>query len=117
MAVDELVLKVGAQVILLRNLDTPVLVNGSRGVVECFWPVRNNRPVMCDPERGEVGWPVVRFENTLRVLLSEEEWTYEESDSRTGRMEPLAKLNQVPLRLAWALSIHKSQGEARDCFY
>ena len=110
MAAERLELKVGAQVILLRNLDCPVLVNGSRGVVEAFYALRDNAPFLGEPGAHEKVWPAVCFENGMRVLLTDEMWSLDEWDSTSGKMQPLATIHQVPLRLAWALSIHKSQG-------
>ncbi|KAA8900265.1 hypothetical protein TRICI_006227 [Trichomonascus ciferrii] len=55
-------------------------------------------------------YPVVRFQypdGTFReVLLSPEKWTIEDYDGKV-----LASREQVPLILAWALSIHKAQGQ------
>ena len=121
MARAEVQFKCGAQVMLLRNLsekDVPEkqrLVNGSRGVVVGF--ARSDEP---DSHRdqgwgGNREWPVVEF-MTLDICPATGRYL-----TRTKRIEPqtfsrevyrqgTCSRSQVPLRLAWALTIHKAQG-------
>jgi ATP-dependent DNA helicase PIF1 len=91
--VIELTLKLGAQVMLLKNLSQEEgLVNGSRGVVTGF---------------SLSGKPIVRFRNGTIKTIKEESW---KSDT-----EPPVERIQIPLRLAYAITIHKSQGSTLDC--
>ncbi|XP_046969470.1 ATP-dependent DNA helicase PIF1 [Vanessa cardui] len=93
-APSKLLLKVGAQVMLLKNINVNAgLVNGARGVVVRF----------------EEGLPVVRFKNKKEYTARTERWYVKNSNGT------LLCRRQVPLNLAWAFSIHKSQGLTLDC--
>ncbi|XP_019114589.2 ATP-dependent DNA helicase PIF1 [Larimichthys crocea] len=90
-------LKVGAQVMLTKNLDVARgLVNGARGVVVAFEP-------------GKHGLPRVRFLCGVTEVLKPERWVF-----KSGGGIHLSR-QQLPLKLAWAISIHKSQGMTLDC--
>ncbi len=94
LAQETLTLKRGAQVMFIRNANDGAYVNGTRGVVEKF--------------DSNAGWPVVRTFDGDLVTAAPEEWQFEEG----GKVR--AVIRQVPLRLAWAITIHKSQGMTLD---
>jgi ATP-dependent DNA helicase PIF1 len=95
-APEQLKLKKGAQVILLKNLDfSRGLVNGSKGVVQSF-----------SSGRGLNSYPVVLFSNGVILEVKEATWEIKTGDRRN---KPVTR-TQIPLLLAFAISIHKSQG-------
>lgn len=89
-AKDELVLKLNAQVMLIKNLDVGnSLVNGARGCVVAF---------------SDSNLPVVKFLNGSQLTIKYESWSF-----RLSADGPMVTRKQLPLQLAWAISIHKSQ--------
>jgi ATP-dependent exoDNAse (exonuclease V) alpha subunit len=119
-AETELYLKVGAQVMFIKNDDsasknsagvaTRRWVNGTIGRVVAL-PKSGLVVVDVDGEELEVGpstWEKVRYE------------VEEDFDEASGKVREvlvpitLAEFKQIPLRLAWAVTVHKSQGQTYD---
>jgi len=95
---DEVRLKVGAQVMLTRNKDLEKnLVNGSRGVVERFVEA---------VDEGGFPVPIVRFDCGIVTKIVPVESVRYNSEGGKGCLVR----TQIPLKLAWAITIHKSQG-------
>jgi hypothetical protein len=91
---EALELKTGAVVMFTKNDAAGRYVNGTLGVIEGF-----------DPDEGH---PIVRTRRGPRIVAEPAKWKIDEA----GRER--ASITQVPLRLAWAMTVHKSQGMSLD---
>jgi ATP-dependent DNA helicase PIF1 len=94
LANPELVLKKGALVMCIKNSADKKYVNGSLGIVTGF-------------EKGS-DYPIVELKNGRLVTILPETWELRDGDKKR------ASLTQLPLRLAWAITVHKSQGMTLD---
>lgn len=92
----KLELKLGAQVMLNKNIDIQRgLVNGLTGTIVGFENESNNSTVKL---------PRIRFVNGIDTLINYDRWSFKLKDNHS------VYRRHLPLQLAWALSVHKSQG-------
>ena len=94
---ETLLLKTGARVMFTKNDPARAFVNGTIGTVTKF--------------DATMGFPVIKTARGYEITAEPMDWTIEDN----GRT--LARISQIPLRLAWAITVHKSQGMSLDSAY
>lgn len=87
-------LKKGALVMAVKNASDRRYANGSIGTVIDFEPTTE--------------YPLVQFRNGRIVSMIPDTWELRDGDKKR------AGITQIPLRLAWAITVHKSQGMTLD---
>jgi hypothetical protein len=92
LAPESLVIKTGAEVMFVANSQTKNFVNGTLGRIVDF---------------DEEGLPIVKTKNRL-IYVQPHTWKTEDGP------KVVAEISQLPLRLAWAITVHKSQGMSLD---
>jgi ATP-dependent DNA helicase PIF1 len=94
LAPEVLVLKKGAHVMCIKNSPDKKYANGTLGIVTGF--------------DDDSEYPIIKLNNGKTITMQPDTWELIDGDKRR------ATLRQLPLRLAWAITVHKSQGMTLD---
>lgn len=94
LALETLVLKKGALVMCIKNNAEKRYANGTLGTVIDF--------------EKDTHYPIVNLHSGRTITITPETWELRDGDKKR------ASVTQIPLRLAWAITVHKSQGMTLD---
>jgi GTPase SAR1 family protein len=100
---EELILKTGAQVMFVKNDPSPdkKFYNGKIGVIEGIYPEDESIRIRCAEDNSTIYVGQLTWENTKYTIHPE---------TKEIEEEIIGGFDQYPLKLAWAITIHKSQG-------
>ena len=94
LAPEILQLKIGAFVMFVKNSLEKKYVNGTLGTVVNF--------------ENLTGYPTIQTKDGKLIVAKPDTWEMRDGEKK------IASISQIPLRLAWAITVHKSQGMTLD---
>ncbi len=94
LAQEQLLLKKDALVMFIKNNPEKRYANGTLGRVKDFEPHTHS--------------PIIETLDGRKIKVTQETWELRDGDKKR------ASITQIPLRLAWAITVHKSQGMTLD---
>ncbi len=96
---EKIVVKKGAKVMFLRNHNEGLYYNGKIGVVT--GKVDEILLVKCEGEKNPIQVTPIEWKNTRYIV---------DKSTKEVKQEDIGQFKQYPIKLAWAVTVHKSQG-------